>query len=357
MTHNSRTSGGESPAPLSPRPLSDLTDAARQRVLTARALREHGVSAAVANERCRPGGPWQLLLPGVYLLHAGQPTSEERLRAVLLYAGRQLVPEQGGPGGRSRGSQREAMVTGQAALALHGFAAAPPLRALDTLEVLVPRTRRLRSTGCAHIVRGQVLPEPQHVTGLPVAPVPRALADAVRELADADTVRRLLVEAVRGGHCEAQAVVRELSHARLLDHPQVEDGAAALFTESRALAEGQLHQMVQRFGLPDPCWNVDLQLPGGPPLGAVDAFWPEQSVALELDMRAPHGSSEADGAAARYSAHTRKREALEGLGLTVVRVTADTLREAPEQQAVVVRTALMAAVDREPAQYVVVLPR
>ncbi len=59
--------------------------------------------------------------------------------------------------------------------------------------------RRLRSTGCARIVRTAALPAPVQVTGVPVAPVARALADAVAGLTDAGVVRRLLTEAVRGG--------------------------------------------------------------------------------------------------------------------------------------------------------------
>ncbi|MDG4858011.1 hypothetical protein P8605_07570, partial [Streptomyces sp. T-3] len=73
--------------PVSPRPLSHLADATT-RVLTAAQLRAHGVAAADLTAACRPGGPWQQILPGVFLLHPGPPTSEERLHAVLLYAGR-----------------------------------------------------------------------------------------------------------------------------------------------------------------------------------------------------------------------------------------------------------------------------
>ncbi|MDV9177700.1 hypothetical protein R6V09_47225, partial [Streptomyces sp. W16] len=71
--------------PLSPRPLSHLSEVHR-RVLTTAQLRAHGVPAAEVNEQCRPDGPWQQLLPGVVLLHPGPPTGEERLHAVLTYA-------------------------------------------------------------------------------------------------------------------------------------------------------------------------------------------------------------------------------------------------------------------------------
>jgi hypothetical protein len=344
--------------PLSPRPLRHLSEVHR-RVLTTAQLRSHGVTAAETNEHCRPDGPWQQLLPGVVLLHPGPPTSEERLHAVLMYAARQQttsVPAQPGAQEPHRPVYTEAVITGLTALTLHGFSSAPPLTSLDTIDVLVPRLRRLRSTGCARIVRTAALPAPQQVTGVPVAPVPRALADAVAQLADAGAVRRLLTEAVRGRHCEPAAVVRALNQAKLLSRPHVVDAVDSLLAEGRAIAEERLYQMVQDYALPDPVWNVDLRLPGGPHLGGLDAYWPEQAVAVELDTRAPlQGHGQEDDVL--WSEYARKREHLERLGITVVHITPKKLRESMEQQATVVRTALMAAGDRDPAAYVVVLPR
>ncbi|MFB0628547.1 hypothetical protein [Streptomyces sp. AB3(2024)] len=314
-----------------PLPLAHLT-ASRPRVLTLAQLREHGVSAAEA-----AGRPWQQVLPGVFLLHSGPATSEERLHAALLYAGRH--------GG-------EVMITGLAALALYRFSAAPALLGLSHIDVLVPGTRRLRSTGDVRIVRTHTPPRPLEVTGLPVAPVARAVADAVARLCDADAVRRLLSEAVRAGHCEPAALVRELTVARLLNRPHVVDAVEALLAEGRAIAEDRLYQLVRGYELPEPVWNVDLRLPGGPHLGGVDAYWPEQAVAIEIDTRAPRQGEDEDWAEAVH-----KRETLERLGVTVLHLTPRKLRDWPEQQAAVVRTALTASADREPAAYLVVLPR
>ncbi|MFF8099182.1 hypothetical protein ACF1AE_02195 [Streptomyces sp. NPDC014986] len=349
MTHNT---------PLSPRSPHRIADGAR-RVLTHAQLRARGVSAAEAGERCRPGGPWQQLLPGVVLLHPGPPTGDERLHAVLLYAARERtgsVPAQPGADRPPASPAGEAMITGLAALALHGFASAPPPASLEVLDVLVPRLRRLRSTGCARVVRTSSLPAPEQVTGVPVAPVARALADAVARLEDAVAVRRLLTEAVRGGHCEPAAAVRELTAAKLLNRPHVVDAVDSLLAEGRALAEGRLYRMVRDHGLPEPCWNVDLRLPGGPRLGGLDAYWPEQAVAVELDTRAPRPGRRPEDEA-EWSEYARRREHLERLGVTVVHITPRKLRDLAEQQAAVVRTALMAAADRDPAAYVVVLPR
>ncbi|MDV5145681.1 hypothetical protein R1T08_16050 [Streptomyces sp. SBC-4] len=330
--------------PITPRPLPLASRTGRtQRLVSAAQLRNQGVPAGEVAARCRPGGGWQQLLPGVFLLQPGPPTSEDRLNAALLYARRAgAVPPQG----------PEAMITGLAALTLHRFSSAPPLTALDRIDVLVPRTRRLRSTGWVRVVRAAEHPEPVELTGVPVAPAARAVADAVAGLSDAETVRRLLTEAVRGGHCEPTAIVRELSRARLLARPHVVDAVDTLLVEGRSLSEERLYEMVREFGLPDPLWNVDLRLPGGPHLGGVDAYWPDQAVAVELDTRAPRQDDDA-----LWSEYTRKREHLERLGITVVHLTPRKLREALDQQATVVRTALMAAPDRQPSAYVVVLPR
>ncbi|MFE6662761.1 hypothetical protein ACFVFH_04235 [Streptomyces sp. NPDC057697] len=345
-----------------------LTGDVRQRVLSTAQLRARGVSAAAAAAHCRTGGPWQQPLPGVYVLHPEPPTGEERLRSALLYAGR---PPASGRRGVPAQPEREtgpetgygeAMITGLAALALHGFAAVPPPASAPVVDVLVPRTRRLRSVGYVRLVRSSGAPRAEQVDGLPVAPVERALADAVAGLADPLAVRGLLIEAVRGGYCEPAAVVGELSRAKLLGRPQVVRAVDSFLAEGRAVAEGRLYDMVRTHGLPEPLWNVDLRLPGGPCLGGVDAYWPEQSVAVELDARAPLLGGPDDGGrrvghGTGRTGYTAEREHLERLGVTVVRLAPRGLRDASEQQAVVVRTALMAAADREPAAYVTVLPR
>ncbi|MFD9289314.1 hypothetical protein ACFWBV_13705 [Streptomyces sp. NPDC060030] len=330
--------------PLSPRPVDEAT----RRVQSAAQLRARGVTAAHTAAQCLPGGPWQQLLPSVYLLHRGAPTNDDRVRGALLYAGRppgaarRAVPAQHGPG------YGESMVTGLTALALYGFSSAPTMIALHRIDVLVPRTRRLRSTRFVQVIRSADLPRPQRRLGVPLAPVERALADAVASLTDASTVRRILTEAVRGGHCEPGSVVRELDDAKLLGRAHVVDAVDALLVEGRAVAEGRLYGMVRSHGLPQPLWNVELSLPGGGFLGGVDAYWPEQAVALEIGTRSPREER---------VLHTAERERLERLGVAVVRVTPRQLRESAAQLSVVLRTAMMAAEDREPASCVVILPR
>ncbi|MFD6532282.1 hypothetical protein [Streptomyces sp. NPDC060184] len=381
MNHDTSLS---SPRALPRTPGADL------RVVTGTQLRRRGLTAAQISGRCTPRGPWQRLLPGVYLLHTGPADGRERLRAALLYAGRPATGRRGTdlaagadlPAGTDGSAAADALVTGVAALALHGFAAAPPVPALTRVDVLVPRTRRLRAAGFVRVVRAALPRERVTVGGIPVVAAERAVADVVAGLDEPVAVRLLLTEAVRDGHCEPGPLVAALSAAKLLGRPAVTRAVELLLAEGRSVAEERLYAMVRLHRLPEPVWNVDLRLPGGPHLGSVDAYWPEEAVALELDTaRAPryaatswpaprgargraegeHGRAEGEhGRAAReagHAAHAVRREHLERLGVTVVRLTAERLREAMEEQADVVRTALGAARDREPAAYVVALPR
>lgn len=334
--------------PLSPRPLNQLDDVPH-RVVTAGILRDRGVSAATARDRCQQGGPWQTPLPGVFLLHQGPPTDGERLRAVLLYAaGDVRAPRTGSA--RPTAEQRP-VVSGLAALALHGFRSAPALSDIERIDVVVSRARRRRSAGWARIVRTHSVPEARVRDGVPVAPVARALADAVSQLEDSALVHRLLAETIREGHCDVPVVVRELRRARLLGRPQVVGAVETLLAEGRALAENRLYALVRDCDLPAPCWNVELREPGGPAVGVLDAYWPEQRVGVEIDTRTP------GRAGGLWPSHARQREALTRLGITVLSVRPERLREAPGALARVVRTALMDADGRDPSWYVMVEPR
>lgn len=347
--------------PLPPRPLNHAvshtvgrTDDTRHRVVTAGALRDRGVSAATARDRCQPGGPWQMPLPGVFLLHAEPATQEERLRAVLLYAAGDTRASQVATARDSqvRAAERP-VVSGLAALALRGFRSAPPLADIERIDVVVSRARRRRSTGWARILRTHHVPEAQMFDGLPVAPVARALADAVSQLEDPSVVHRLLAETVREGHCEVPAVVRELRRARLLGRPQVVDAVDMLLAEGRALAESRLYALVRDHAVPAPCWNVDVREPGGPALAALDAYWPERGLGVRIDTR----TGERAGSGGLWPSSTRRHERLGQLGITVLSVRPEQLREAPGMLAQVLRTELVTTWVHEAPGYVLVEPR
>src|SRR5262249_60689024 len=48
---------------------------------------DRGLGKEQVRYQLRAGGPWQRLLPGVYLTHTGLPTADQRELGALLYAG------------------------------------------------------------------------------------------------------------------------------------------------------------------------------------------------------------------------------------------------------------------------------
>lgn len=59
----------------------------QSRVLTRSQAFELGITASALQHRLRQSGPWQRLLPGIYLTSTGKPTWEQLETAALLHAG------------------------------------------------------------------------------------------------------------------------------------------------------------------------------------------------------------------------------------------------------------------------------
>ncbi|MFJ3879477.1 hypothetical protein ACIPW5_18725 [Streptomyces sp. NPDC090077] len=76
-----------------------------------------GVPAGTVDSRTRPGGPWQRLLPRVYLLQTGPPDQRQRALAAVLYAAEPAADPLSG---------ETAALTGAAALSLLASATPRP---------------------------------------------------------------------------------------------------------------------------------------------------------------------------------------------------------------------------------------
>ncbi|GAA1242649.1 hypothetical protein GCM10009665_36750 [Kitasatospora nipponensis] len=328
-----------------PSPVPSLEELARrqQNVLTASQLRARGVPARVVSGHCRSGGPWQRLLPRVYLLQCGAPTPEQRMWAALLYAAQN---------GREEGRREGAVITGAAALALYGFSAVPRLPAVTGVQVLVPRQRRLRDAGEVRIQRTARELHAREVHGLACAPVARAVADALREWTDSGELdagvlapgllRSVLREAVAapasGGApaCSAAELVEELREAELVEIPRIRAALDELLAFEResaleaisALAAGQL--------LPVPLAGPELRMRGGTFVAVPDLYWPQAAVAVEVDS-ALRCVSEGEAAWVRAGQHR-----MEYLGVRVVYLAADRVAAEPAVVAEELRLAFLA---------------
>jgi hypothetical protein len=88
--------------------------------------------------RVRPDGPWQALLPGIYLGLTGAPNLLQKEMAAQLYAG---------PG---------SLITGPVAL-MHHRLRSPAV--LEIVDVLVPAARRRNSIGFVRLHRTARMPD------------------------------------------------------------------------------------------------------------------------------------------------------------------------------------------------------
>jgi hypothetical protein len=140
------------------------------------------MSEKAVRYRTRPGEPWQMVLPGVYVTHSGLLSTSQRAMAAWRYAGSAIA------------------ITGQAAVVRYGIPAKPT----EFVDVLVPLTCRRKDAGFARLHRTSVMPEIGSRAGLAVGPVRGSarlrqalaeVADGVRSAAEGDL--RMLIRKAR----------------------------------------------------------------------------------------------------------------------------------------------------------------
>jgi hypothetical protein len=240
---------------------------AQEHVISRRQALACGLSRDALAHRVRPDGPWQRLLPGVYLAQTGTPTVPQREMATLLHAG------------------PDSVLTGSAALYGLGLATGSQRH----IDVLVPAARRPGSVAFVRVHRTTQMPrrvirEGRRAYALP----PRALADAARFLDDLAEVRALIAGAVQRGDCPLRALVRELQDGPMRHSArlrQVLDEAAAGI---RSIAEGDFLDLIKRSRLPLPMFNARLYAADGTFIARADAWWPQAGVAAEVDSKEWH---------------------------------------------------------------------
>jgi hypothetical protein len=238
-------------------------------VLTRAQATEWGLSAEAIRHRIRPGGPWQRLLPGVYLTSTGRPAREQILTAAWLYAG------------------SDGIITGPAALKFHRI----PGPDRELVDVLVPAAQRRLSCGFVAFHRTSRMPRESYVDRvLRFAPAERAVADAVRGmqgmlgLSDA---RAVIAGAVQTNRCTAEQLIGELREGPVRGSAQLRAVLAEVVAGIRSVPEAELRQLIVRARLPEPLYNPTLLL-GTSFLARPDVWWPDAGVAVEVDSKQWH---------------------------------------------------------------------
>jgi hypothetical protein len=275
----------------------------------------------------RPGGPWQRLLPGVYLAATGTPTERQAEIAALRYAG------------------PDSALTGVAALRRHGVRV-PPSKALT---VLIPGGRVRANRSFVRVWPTARMPEFVLADGaVRFTRAARAVADASRELGSPREVRAVTADAVQRRACRLADLAEELESAPMRGSAWLRRALAEVADGVRSVAEGDLRDLIDRAQLPHPMFNARLYL-GRTFLAKPDAWWPEAGVAAEVNSREWHLSPE-------DWERTQARQALMGRhGIIVLPFTPRQVRTEPATVATGIRSALQAGRQR-PALDIRALP-
>jgi len=277
-----------------------------------------GMTTGALRYRLRPGGPWQLLLPGVYLAQTGAPGGPQREMAALLLAG------------------PDSVLSGAAALSRHDIRAPRT----DLIDVLVPAARLRRNAGFARIRRTTRMPLGACSTGeIGYAPAARAVADAVRWAGDDREARAMVAQAVQQGHCPLALIGEELDAGPVRGSAGLRRVLAEVAGGIRSVAEADFLALITRARLPAPVLNPRLYS-GGTFIASPDCWWPEAGVAAEVDSREWHlAPGDWERTLAR---HAR----MSSYGIIVLHFTPARIRREPKAVAGMVGAALRAARDR-----------
>jgi hypothetical protein len=229
-----------------------------------------GLTAKAIWHRIKPGGPWRVVLPGVYAVGGGGALSDiQRDCAAWLFADRAIA------------------ITGLAAVAVHGIPANRP----ELVDILVPWQCRRTDVGFVRFHRTTIKPAAVFTLG-PVryADPARAVADAARQLPDLADVRAVVSAGVQRGKVEISQLTQVLDAGPMRGSARLRIALAEVADGVRSVAEADLRSLVKKAGLPTPLYNPRLYLDGRF-LACPDVWWPDAGVAVEVDSRAYHLSA------------------------------------------------------------------
>lgn len=280
----------------------DLAGLCNGQIVRVAELEQLGIGRRTTASRCRSGGPWRALLPGVVRLSNGPPTRDDHRRAALVYAG------------------PDAVLTGLDALELHGMRRMPA--PAGPVHVLVRADRRRNGAGGVLAERTERLPAP--VTGpWPLAPIARAALDFSRRSRDRDHVRAVLAEVVQRGRCRPTDLQAELSAGSGRGSALPRQVLLEISDGVRSVAEADARRIALGSGLPAPRWNVRLVDPDGTLVAIPDAWFDDVGLAWEIDSVEYHLSP------ADYERTLDRRSAMMARGVVVMHTQPSKLRKRP----------------------------
>jgi very-short-patch-repair endonuclease len=244
---------------------------ARQRcVITRQQALSCGLTKSAIRCRIEPGGPWQVLLPGVYLATTGVPARKQLETGAFLYVDDAIA------------------ITGPAAVAFHSI----PADRSDVIDVLAPIDCGHTNTGIVRVRRTSVDPGMQFQDGVVrfVQPA-RAIADTARQLTDLRAVRAVVAAGVQRGKATVPELAEELRLGPARGSAQFRAALDEVADGIRSVAEGDLRVLIKRERLPAPLFKARIYA-AEELIAVADAWWKEACLAAEVESRQWHLSPE-----------------------------------------------------------------
>ena len=281
-------------------------------VVTRRQVLSCGLTPDALRHRIKPTGPWQRLLPGIYLTSTGQPARQQLEIAAILFAGPRSV------------------ITGPAAMRIYRL----QIPQTSRVDVLVPAAKK--RTSCGHVIVHRTRRMPLSVTydgPLRFAPPARAVADAVRSLASISDARAVVASSVQKNRCSIAELTAELQDGPIRGSARLRSILAEVRVGIRSVPEGDFRKLIVGSGLPVPLFNATLYL-RGKFLATVDAWWADFGVAVEIDSREWHLAPES------WESTMDRHRRLAAAGIRTLHVSPRELRTEPAKLAGQIRDAL-----------------
>jgi hypothetical protein len=249
---------------------------------------------------------WQLVLPGVVALFTGELTTDQRLMAAVLYAG------------------RDALLTGPKAAEIHGLTSSW-VHAYPYYRFIVPPSRTDRSSGFV-VVRRTERPElhPRPMRGVLVVSAARSVGDAARVCRSPRDARQLAISALQSRVVSEEQLQAEATRGPIQHGKALRQGMRDFAAGAWSIAEVDLQELLSSSSiLPTAMYNPHLTTENGLVLPTPDAWLDDVGMAIPLHSREFHSSEE------DWNETVMQDRRLTEQGIQVAPVTPEKVREEP----------------------------
>jgi hypothetical protein len=180
--------------------------------------------------------------------------------------------------------------------------------------------------------------------------LPRAVADAVRDMASLRDVRAVVADAVQRGRCPVGELAAELAEGQKPGSALFRVALAEVADGIRSTAEADLKDLLVKARLPMPLFNPELYAADGTFIARPDGWWPELGIAIEVDSQEWHLSPQ------DHADTLARGRRLARYQIVVLRCTPGQLRSDPATVISDIRKALEGARGRPPLRNIRTVP-